>query len=258
MTLIAGRIFTFWTMIGLFLIIDWSLHRAKVRTPWIRRIPGLEAVEEAVGRATEMGRPVFYSPGGGDVTDADAIQSMAGIEVLAHVAHLTSKYNTSLICGVRQANLYAVADETVRQVYTEEGKLDAYKPEMVRFLSPEQFAYAAGCIGIMHREKAGAAILIGFFQAEALMLAEAATQGGAITIGGTTRMYQLPFFVAACDYCLIGEEIFTAGAYLSKDPLKLGTVVAQDIGKIIALVAILVGALLASTGSKWLPQLLSK
>ena len=42
------------------------------RQMFIRRIPGLTAVEEAVGRATEMGRPVFFSPG---MSSADATDS---------------------------------------------------------------------------------------------------------------------------------------------------------------------------------------
>lgn len=38
--------------------------RARVgKLPYIRRVAGLDAIEEAVGRATELGRPVFYVPG---------------------------------------------------------------------------------------------------------------------------------------------------------------------------------------------------
>jgi hypothetical protein len=40
----------------------------------------------------------------------------------------------------------------------------------------------------------------------------------------------LPFFVAACDYTLIGEELFAASAYLSREPKLLGSLKGQDIG----------------------------
>ncbi len=33
------------------------------RIPFIRRIPGLKAIDEAVGRATELGRPILFSRG---------------------------------------------------------------------------------------------------------------------------------------------------------------------------------------------------
>jgi hypothetical protein len=59
---------------------------------------------------------------------------------------------------------------------------------------------------------------------------------------------QLPFFVAACDYTLIGEELFAASAYLSKNPSLLGSLRGQDIGKALAMVFILVGVLSESIG----------
>ena len=57
---------------------------------------------------------------------------------------------------------------------------------------------------------------------------------------------QLPFFVAACDYTLIGEELFAASAYLSGEPKQLGSLKGQDVGKIIAMAAILLGMFFAT------------
>jgi hypothetical protein len=60
---------------------------------------------------------------------------------------------------------------------------------------------------------------------------------------------QLPFFVAACDYTLIGEELFAASAYLSKDPKLLGSLKGQDVGKFIFLLAIMVGTIFLTLNS---------
>ena len=79
-----------------------------------------------------------------------------------------------------------------------------------------------------------------------MIYAEAGYQIGAIQVAGTTSATQTPFFIAACDYCLIGEEIYAAGAYLSKDPVLEGTVVSQDIVKQALLVLIFVGTVMAS------------
>jgi hypothetical protein len=57
---------------------------------------------------------------------------------------------------------------------------------------------------------------------------------------------QLPFFVAACDYTLIGEELFAAAAYLSQDRRMIGSLKGQDFGKIVAMLAIVIGSLLAT------------
>ena len=82
-----------------------------------------------------------------------------------------------------------------------------------------------------------------------MILAETGQLVGAIQIAGTARPEQLPFFVAACDYTLIGEEFFAASAYLSGEPDQLGSLKGQDVGKIIVGGGIIAGVLLATLAS---------
>jgi hypothetical protein len=112
---------------------------------------------------------------------------------------------------------------------------------MVHYLTDDQFAYAAGVNGIMKREKPAACLYMGKFYAESLLLAETGNSIGAIQIAGTASQSQIPFFVTACDYTLIGEEFFAASAYLSKKPELLGIVKGQDIIKLVILTMIIVG-----------------
>ncbi len=56
----------------------------------IRKIAGLEAVDEAVGRATEMGRTCLFVPGVQDIND---IQTVAGLTVLSRVAQTAAEYD---------------------------------------------------------------------------------------------------------------------------------------------------------------------
>jgi hypothetical protein len=96
----------------------------------------------------------------------------------------------------------------------------------------------------MVREKPAACFYMGAFYAESLIFAETANTIGAIQIAGTAMPSQLPFFVAACDYVLIGEEFFAASAYLSGEPQQLGSLKGQDVGKFIAGLFLIVGAVL--------------
>ena len=100
----------------------------------------------------------------------------------------------------------------------------------------------------MVRERPAAIFLQGSFLGESLILAETGNSIDAIQIAGTAEPSQLPFFVAACDYTLIGEELFAAGAYLSKEPRQLGSLKGQDIGKAILLALMLVGVVVQSLG----------
>jgi len=256
--LIAGKVFSFWTLIVLSAVFAWLTAQARAgKNLKIRRIGGLDAMDEAVGRATEMGRPVHFSPGIVGLTYERSPQTLAGLAGLDHVAHLTARYNTPLVTTIALPDVYVMADDVVRQAYVAEGRPDAYKPDLVRFVGAEQFAYAAAAVGIMYREKVAANIMIGSWLAEALLLSEAGAQTGGIQITGTATVAQLPFMVVASDYCLIGEEIYAAGAYLSKDPNQSASVVGQDIAKAVTVAVLLLGGVLSLVKSPFLINLLA-
>jgi hypothetical protein len=227
--------------------IFYFINRAKGgRQLYIRKIAGLEAVDDAVGRATEMGRKIFYIPG---IMDMDSMQTIAGVTILGRVAKLAAEYEAKLEVPVSRSLVMVTCRETVKEAYLNAGRPDAYNDKMVYYLTDDQFGYAAALDGLFLRDKPAAVFLQGQFYAESLILAETANSVGAIQIAGTAMPSQLPFFVAACDYTLIGEELFAASAYLSKDPKLLGSLKGQDVGKFIFLLVILVGVLLVTLNS---------
>jgi len=255
--LVSGRIAALGALVIVIVVYAWLLNRAsKGKVPRIRKMAGFDAIEEAVGRATEMGKPVFFTPGISGFDHADSPQTIAGLTVLRHVAKLTARYKARLIAAVSKATVLPVAEETVRQGYLEAGRPEAYEPGMLRYLSDEQFAWAGGCIGIMHREGIATNIMVGNFMGESLLLAEAGYQAGAIQVAGTANRSQIGFFVTVADYCLIGEEIFAAGAYLFQDPVQLAGLGAQDVAKWIAIGAVALGIILNVLGIPVLVNLL--
>lgn len=207
---------------------------------FLRTIPGLKAVEEAVGRSTEMGKPVLFVPG---IQDMDQVETVAGVIVLGHVSKMTARYETPLNVPVSRAIVMKAAREACKESYLVEGRPDMFQEDMVHYVTDEQFAYAAGVNGIMVREKPAACIYMGKFYAESLILAETGNSIGAIQIAGTASQSQIPFFVTACDYTLIGEEFFAASAYLSDKPELVGAVKGQDMIKAIVLFMIIGGVL---------------
>jgi len=201
---------------------------------YLRKIPGLQALEEAVGRATEMGKSVLFVPG---IMDLDQVETVTGLNLLGHVAEYTAKYETSLNVPVSRSIVMEAGREICKESYLKSGRPDLYYDDMVHYISDEQFAYAAGVNGIMEREKPAACFYLGKFYAESLILAETGNSIGAIQIAGTGSPAQIPFFVTACDYTLIGEEFFTASAYLSNKPELVGSIKGQDIVKLLVMIA---------------------
>ncbi len=212
---------------------------------FVRRIPGLNAIEEAVGRATEMGRPVLYVPGIGEI---DNIMTIASLTILSHVAKITAKYETPLIVPTARSVVMSAAEEVVKEAYAEAGRPDAYNPDNIRYLSDAQFAFAGAVNGIMLREKPAANLYLGAFWAESLLLAETGFEAGAIQVAGTAMVSQLPFFVTACDFTLMGEELYAASAYLSREPKLLGSLKGSDWMKVISIAIMALGIIMNLAG----------
>ncbi|MEA2030324.1 MAG: DUF6754 domain-containing protein [candidate division Zixibacteria bacterium] len=215
---------------------------------FVRKIAGLEAVDEAIGRATEMGRPILFIPG---ILDMNDVQTLAGITILGRVSQQIANYDTKIRMPVSRSLVMTAARETIKAAYQTAGRPDQYSDDMVNYVTDEQFGYVAAVDGIMVREKPATVFLMGAFFAESLILAETGNSVGAIQIAGTARPAQLPFFIAACDFTLIGEELFAASAYLSGEPKQLGSLKGQDVGKGIAMAAILIGVLAETIGTAW-------
>jgi hypothetical protein len=217
----------------------WFVTQAKKgKDLYIRKIAGLEAVDEAVGRATEMGRRIYYVPG---TQDMDNVQTIAGVTILGRVARLTAEYEADLQVPVSRSMVMITAREVVKEAHLKVGRPDSYREDHIYYLTDDQFGYAAGIDGLVVREKPATIFYMGAFYAESLILVETGNSIGAIQIAGTAMPAQLPFFVAACDYTLIGEELFAASAYLSREPRLLGSLKGQDVGKAIIITALLVG-----------------
>jgi hypothetical protein len=210
---------------------------------YIRPIAGIHEIDNAIGRATEMGRPILYIMGAGSLSDIPIIASLG---ILSQVAKKAAEYDTRLIVPCYDYIVMPVAQEVVREAHYAAGRPDSYDKNNVFYLTSVQFAYVAGVNGIMIREKVATNFYMGFFAAEALLMTETGNAIGAIQIAGSDAVTQIPFFITTCDYTLIGEELYAASAYLNREPMLLGTLKAQDYYKFLILICIVIGSVLST------------
>ncbi|OQA74577.1 MAG: hypothetical protein BWY32_03550 [bacterium ADurb.Bin243] len=232
-------------ILGLIIVISIN-STLSGKSYFIRKIGGLNAIDEAIGRSTEMGKPVLYLTG---LSDVSSIATIASISILSYVARKTAEYETSLLVPCCRSLVMNTAREVVKESYLEAGKPDAYNAENIKYITDDQFGFVSGVDGIMLREKPAANFYLGHFMAESLIYAETGNSIGAIQIAGTSEFSQIPFFVAACDYCLIGEELFAASAYLSRKPKDVGTLRGQDIAKLVIMAIVIIGVVLETVAA---------
>lgn len=230
-------------LLCLFVLYNIALSHKKFKegkTTFIRRIAGLNSIDEAVGRATEMGRPVLMVPGLGGLGPV-VVQALT---IFSSITRTAAKFANPIILCCADAAVYTVAQETIRDVYQSEGLADRYDPSSVRFVSDRQFAFAAGVSGIILRDQVAATFFMGDFYAESLIFAETANMAGAIQIASSTQTTQTPFFIASCDYVLIGDEFYAASAYLSREPTLTGSMTGQDWCKMMVIFLVVLGAII--------------
>lgn len=234
-TLIASLILFFLVLYGIFV----SRHK----DPYIRPIAGLAELDNAVGRATEMGRPVMFVPGWGTLGDPCTISAMM---ILSQVARKTAEFDVRLISPHVDYFVVPLAQEMVKTAYSEIGRPDSYNQNDIFYVSDVQFAFSAAVNGITIRDRVATIFYMGYFNAEALLMTETGNQCGAIQIAASDAITQIPFFITTCDYTLIGEEFYAASAYLSKNADIVSMLKAQDGFKLLIVIFMFIGTILST------------
>jgi hypothetical protein len=222
----------------------------------VRRVPALDAIDEAVGRATEMGRPVLQCFGEYDINHAEHGPAvLASISLTSFISRLCAERGVEFIAVSPYPTTIPAAREAVEQSYESVGKREEFKSENIRYIAG-QLTYGAYVDEVMETEKPAVSISVGPFQAGATYIAEIPKRHGAFTIGGSNRAFSIPFFAVSCDYTVIGEELFAASAYLEQDPAKIASLAGSDIGKLIYIGLVIVGVILTLAGNDTLLKLL--
>ncbi len=255
--LVAGRLFQLAMLVGLTIL--FLAAERLVRSVTIRRLAGIDAMQEAINRATETGRPVHYSVGSrptGVTTGGEyGAAILAGLGILGYVSRQCARQNVDLVVTSNSPETYPIVGQIVRESYVAEGHLDGFHPENIQFLSGDGTAYCVAVMGLFEREKIAANFMIGHWEAETMIILETGAGIGAIQIAGA-HIARMGDMIIAADYTIIGEEMYAASAYLSDDPALKRQVRGQDIAKLIILALILVGAALYAGGNRYLYNLL--
>jgi hypothetical protein len=174
------------------------------------------------------------------------------------MARLCARLGVNLIATIQNPQAIPLHEDIVKTSYIMEGNPQDFRPEYtIRYLSNDQNAHASGVLSIMRQEKCGANVVVGPIYGSVYSLLAAGTLSpvGAITIGGTARMTQVPVVVIMSDYALMGEEMFAAGAYITKEPEQLGMIAGGDLIKWFDIALLAVGTVLMAFGVN-LPRLL--
>ena len=251
-----GKLIDLLALIFICSIVIYSMKRAeksKNRVE-IRKIPALDAIEEAIERSVEVGRPVLYCGGKMPFSGTDGPASVAAYSILNYVARVAAQKGADLlhICG--DAEQIPLAVEMLKSGFTLGGAPEKYNDSIIRFFPG--WSFTIGFLALLKKEKPASTIYFGPWYHESIIIGETGVEIGAFQIGGSSLTAQTPFFVCTMDYITIGEEIFAGAGYCTQNQPLLGAMRGQDIVKILALILITISFLTVSFNMDFFTKLL--
>ncbi len=215
------------------------------RVPRLRDIAGYDMLPQYTAQSLETDRPMHVSVGVRGLTDTATAQTLAGLSALQYVAGQAAVNGTHLTVTAADPTALPIAQDVVRRAYDEWGRRSQLAMSDVRLYGPEPATYAAGVMGsVLSREAPLANVMIGALGDEYLLIGETARRKGIVQVVGTGILQALPFVYVSADHAILGEEAFAAGAYLSRFPSHVASLIAQDWMRIVIVLVILVGIVL--------------
>jgi hypothetical protein len=255
---IEGALVEMLIVIAIAGIMVWAARRKEMEP--LRRLPALDVIEEFVGRSVEMGKPVLTTPASRFGLQSNYAPSTAvGLDMVGYVAKLCCETGADIIIGVGQSDVLSVTFELYRDACIASGHPEMYKEENVRY-----FAYTPGTYGAFHtgmmevieREGAGCVMLFGEMWWENIFVGGAARRAGAMSLGSGAWFDMASVGFVNCDYMLLADEQFCAGAYVSKDPSKTNLLLGADVLKWFFILMSIVGTIFITGGSTLIKDIL--
>lgn len=255
-----GRVLLLLVDIAMGIVVWYFLTQKDVTNTFLRKIAAIEAIDEVVGRCAEMGRPVHTTLGSrAQLVSEHASAFISGLSIMNYVARLVARYNGRIIATVNRAEGMPLQEDTIKSAYAAEGKLDQLDlRRSVIYCGENKNSFYATASGLIVREQCAGNVMVGPFGAsESTYILSAAANMGAIQIGGSNRLNVLPLHAAICDYLVIAEELYAAGAYLTREDQQVASLAATDLIKYVALAYTVLGIILFQLGVPILKDLLA-
>jgi hypothetical protein len=242
---VSGRIIDFIALVVIWGIAYYTLELAKRgKTYEIQNMPPLDAIYEGVGSALEKGKKTLFIHCG-KLYGSGAPAVMACFSIANYTAEHVARLNAGFTAiAYEYPEVYPILLDNVRQGFAAADASSSFRDEMVVYFPG--WSYTMETMGLIEYEKPGAILFMGRWDHSALIQSTVGQSVGAFQIAGATNVSALPFFVANCDFVLIGEELLAAGAKVSGIPSAINTIFGEDVFRIVILILLIVGFLTAS------------
>ena len=214
----------------------------------LRDVPAISQLLRILGLSVEDGTRLHISLGSGSLLDGRGGSALAGLALLRNIAERTSVSDYPPVTSSGDSLLALLSQDTLQAGYKAAGAEELYSHTTGRLAGLSPFGYAAGAMHISPNENVSANIWIGHFGPEVALLADAADRENVVIIGASDNLAGQAVLFAHSKDALIGEELFSTGAYLGAGASHLASLTLQDVLRWIIIFILLGGAVARFAG----------
>lgn len=253
--LIDGRALWFLTLVMAFISFEFLYRQGKKGISYqINRNPAIDAIDETIGRCAETGTPLLTSPGSFALQSQYTASMIVGIDMVGYITGKCVEKGVKPLIGVYAADTMAAVTEVYKNACLLANKPEEFKEENIKFLGAG--GYNPGMMGLLEREKCGGVLLVGNYWSQALYIGMTARRTGAISVAGSQDFDMASLGFASNDYFMLADELYAAGAYVSKSLEIKNSVVSHDVMKWYVFLLIILGVIASGLSSDAILNLL--
>lgn len=216
--------------------------------PSLREVAAFTRLRRGLGLAVEAGQRLHISLGHGGVSGMSGAASLMGLSLLQRIARTASISDYPPTATSGEAAQAILSQDVMRSAYQAVGAESSFDPLAAQLTGLTPFSYAAGALPLIYDQQVAVNVLTGSFGPEVALLADAAERTNSASLGGSENLTAQAVLYAAVQDPLVGEELFSAGAYLQAGPMHLASVRVQDLLRWVLIGLILAGAVLKFVG----------
>lgn len=223
------------------LILTQASRRRQGRTA-LRSIAAYETLPLLVGESIEADRPLHLSFGSASLGTDGTLIALSAAELFYQVAQRAATGMTPPIITLSNTSVLPLAQDTLRRAYATRGRIERYQGGAARWYAGggQTLAFAAALTSMVADEQVTSNILAGSYGAELALILDTTARRNQMSIATSDQLEGQAIAFAMSERPLIGEEIFSAGAYLEGKPNQVATIASLDILRWLVIFMILI------------------
>jgi len=238
---ITGLLFVL--LFAALMVYFWFSARKKALLP-LREIPAFTRLKRAIGLAVEAGKRLHLTLGSGRFNGLEGASAVIGLTILERFARVASVSDEPPVATSGDGVLAILSQDTLRKTYKAIGAESQYDPTYGQLSGLTPYGYAAGTLPMMLDEQVAATFFAGHFGPEMALIADTSERSDGIALAGSDSIPGQTVMYATAHETLIGEELYSAGAYLRAGPMHMASLRAQDVLRWVLILVIVIGAVL--------------